>query len=301
MTTSGHAFVRPRAGGNILVPTGSRRGALAGVSLLTRSRTPAVTAQWLLFGAVAVAGPRVIPGTRVGGEPPGGAALWQALSSRVGPFDGLALYERPQGSRTGVAAVLLHRGRPAGFLKVRDEPDTLDREVRALSAFPGGQAAGFRVPKVLDRDETHGSHWMLIEAMPPRPARPLRGTVLAVLVAQIQRRLAVVVPRPPGTPDHWLPMHGDLTVWNLRRCGAGLPWLIDWEDARWAPPGADRVYYEATHTAVFGRPPASRELTGPAEAVLFWTRQVERRPAADRDAPFNARLRAALRAMCPAA
>lgn len=303
VTTSGHAFVRPRMGtGNILVPAGSRRGALAGVALLTRSRLPALAAQWALYGAVAVAGPRVIPGPRVRWEPPGGAGRWRALAERIGPFDDLAVYERPQASRgaSGLAAVLLRDGRPSGFLKLREDAGELDREELALSAFPDGRAEGFRVPRVLDRDVTAGWSWMLIEAMPPRPARPAKGAAIAPLAEEIGRRLETVLPRPSDVPGHWRPMHGDLTAWNLRRCGGGPPWLIDWEDASWAPPDADRVYYEATHTVVFGKPSGPGGGTGPAEAVEFWLKRVARRPGADHDAPFNARLDAVLRSMAAA-
>lgn len=302
MTTSGHEFVRPRMGTrNVLIPARSRRGALAGVSLFTRSKAPALAAQWALYGAVAVFGPRIVPGARVRWEPPGGPQQWRALAERIGPFDGLALYERPQASRTGLAAVLLRAGRPIGFLKLRDDPGELDRERKALSAFADGRADGFRVPRVLDRGETAGRHWMLIEAMPPRPARPVRGIALEPLLADLQRRLRPVLERPSQVPAHWVPMHGDLTAWNLRRCGRGLPWLIDWEDAAWAPPGADLVYYEATGAAVFGRPPRAEAGRGgspdTAEAVEFWLKRVALRSGDDHDAPFKARLGDVLRSM----
>ncbi|WP_169807898.1 phosphotransferase [Actinomadura hibisca] len=275
------------------MPAGTRREALAGVALLTRSRPAAVACQWLLYLAVAAAGPRAVPGPRALWEPPGGAAEWRELAARVGPFDALAVYERPQRSRQGLAAVLLNGGRPRGFLKVRDDPAELDREERAMAAFPDGRAPAFRVPRVLDRGETAGRHWMLLEAMPPRPARPARHTCVTRVAAQVQDRLAAVLPRPAGIPGHWRPMHGDLTMWNLRRCGAGLPWLIDWEDAAWAPPEADPVYYAATRATVLDRPPARG---GPAETVDFWLRRVAARSAGD-DASFNRRLAGALRAM----
>ncbi|RFS84682.1 hypothetical protein D0T12_14165 [Actinomadura spongiicola] len=301
---SGYAFVRPRMGtGNVLIPARSRRGALAGVSLFTRSKPAALAAQWALYGAVAVCGPRIVPGPRVRWEPPGGAERWRALAEHVGscggvgPFDGLALYERPQASRTGLAAVLLRGGRPVGFLKLRDDPGELDREERALSAFPDGRADGFRVPRVLGRGDTAGWHWMVIEAMPPRPARPVRGIALEPLLADLQRRLGAALPRPTEVPDHWVAMHGDLTAWNLRRCGRGLPWLIDWEDASWAPPGADLVYYEATNTVVFGGPSDPAAVRGHEEAAEFWLKRVALRSDGDHDAPFTVKLGEVLRSM----
>jgi hypothetical protein len=288
-------FIRPRAGHrNVLVPNGSRRAALAGISLLTRSRPAALAAQWLLYGAVAAAGPRIIPGPRTPWRPPGEPDRWRELAARLGPFDEMAVYERPQASRQGVAAILLRSGRPVGFLKLRADRAELDREAQALEAFPSGQASAFRVPRLLDRDTTAGWHWMVIEAMPPRPARPAHRPDVDEIVDDLQRHLASVLPRPAGTPGHWLPMHGDLTPWNLRKCGPGLPWLIDWEDASWAPPGADRVYFAATRTAVFGTAP---ETARPAEAIEFWLRRVACRCDSDGDSALKAGLLAALEAM----
>jgi len=288
-------FIRPRAGhSNVLVPNGSRRAALAGISLLTRSRPAALAAQWLLYGAVAAAGPRIIPGPRTPWRPPGDPGRWRELAARLGPFDEMAVYERPQASRQGVAAVLLRSGRPVGFLKLRDDKTELDREARALEAFPDGEAPAFRVPRLLDRDTTAGWHWMIIEAMPPRPARPARRPDVEAMVDGLQQRLSPVLPRPEGTPAHWLPMHGDLTPWNLRKCGPGLPWLIDWEDAAWAPPDADHVYFAATRTAVLGAAP---DTTRPAEAIDFWLRRVACRCDSDDDSALKGRLVEALKAM----
>lgn len=288
-------FVRAPGAGNVLVPVSSRREALAGVSLLTKSKPVAVTAQWALYGAVAFAGPRVLPGTRTSWEAPGDPALWQDVADGVGGFDGLAVYERPQASRSGVAAVLLRAGQPVGFLKVREDAGELDREERALRAFANGCSAAFRVPMVLGRGETAGGHWMVIEAMPPRPARPVRRPDLAGVVEAVQGALAPVLPRGEA-PEAWRPMHGDLTAWNLRMCGRGLPWLIDWEDAAWAPPHADLVYYRATASAALGAPLGTLP-PDVSEAAAFWTERVARRAGGDHDAALNQRLLDILRAL----
>jgi len=293
-----YALIRPRMGTrNVLIPSGSRRGALAGMALFTRSKPAALAAQWGLYSAVAMFGPRVVPGDRVSWAPPGGPDRWQAVAARVGPFDDLALYERPQASRTGLAAVLLREGRPVGFLKLREDPAELDREHRAVAAFTGGRPETFRLPRVRERGETAGWHWMVMEAMPPRPAGPARRVALPRLVAEIQHHLGPALHRPPGTPAHWRPMHGDLTPWNLRRCGPGLPWLIDWEDAAWAPPGADLVYYTVTSAAVLGRRLRTSPGPGPVEAVEFWLERLAARSGDDHDAPLTARLVAELRSM----
>lgn len=294
---SGYRLIRPAMGTrNVLVPARSRQAALAGISLITRSKAVALLAQWGLYYAVAMLGPRFLPGERVTWEPPGGAARWSALAGRLGKFDALALYERPQASRTGLAAVLLHRGRPVGFLKLREEPGELDREHRAMVALAGARPETFRLPRVLGRGEAEGWHWMVMEPMPPRPAAPARRIVLPRLVADIQRCLEPLLPRPHDVPAHWRPMHGDLTPWNLRRCGPGLPWLIDWEDAAWAPPGADQVYYAVTSAAALGRRSVSPPEPGHVEAARFWLERLAARSGDDHDAPLTARLVAELRA-----
>ncbi|GAB4084277.1 hypothetical protein GCM10028784_09070 [Myceligenerans cantabricum] len=304
-TTGRTTLLRPAMGTrNVLVPTGSRQGTAAGISLITRSRWYALASQWALWGVAATLGPRAVPGERVTWEPPGGAEVWTDLRARLPAFDELAVYLRPQASRTGLAALLLRGSAPVGFLKLRDAPHELDREERALSAFGEGRASSFRVPQVLDRGTTADLHWMLLTAMPPRPAGPAWRTPVDRVLADVRSHLETVLDRPDGMPAHWQPMHGDLTAWNLRRNGRGLPWLIDWEDAAWAPPGADLVYYRATNMAAFGRLPATAALRGrqpddgdSTETVAFWLDRVTARSdAADHDAPFTNRLTQVLHA-----
>ncbi|MFK7918210.1 MAG: phosphotransferase [Ilumatobacter sp.] len=45
-----------------------------------------------------------------------------------------------------------------------------------------------------------------------------------------------------STPPGAVPIHGDLTPWNLRRTPRGLA-LFDWEAAGWGPPGSDLATY----------------------------------------------------------
>ena len=270
---------------NVLIPTESRRAARAGLALLTFSKPLPLACHRLLDLAVGVVGPAVLPGSRFDWSPP--EALDQ-VTEVVGPVDGMAVYERPQASRSGLAAVLLRAGRPVAFLKLRYDSDQLEREWVALGAFRDDQADCFKVPRPLG----HGENWILLEAMPPRPTRPWRHPPIETITSEISDRLAAVLPRPPGTPDHWVPMHGDLTAWNLRAAGRQR-WLIDWEDAAWAPPEADRVYYAATMSAVFG----TRNDDGESEAARFWLDRVAARSRTDHDAPLNARLTASLRAM----
>jgi aminoglycoside phosphotransferase (APT) family kinase protein len=68
-------------------------------------------------------------------------------------------------------------------------------------------------------------------------------------------------------------MHGDLTPWNLRQRTDGTLFLIDWEDAGWAPPGADEVYYWATEGFLSG----GEMLLEPAEAREYWIKVLDGR------------------------
>ena len=81
--------------------------------------------------------------------------------------------------------------------------------------------------------------------------------------------------RPENAPNDWEPFHGDFTPWNLRQIGNAAPWLIDWEDAGWGPPGADRVFYIASAYAV-GR--SVGEMPNDAsQAVRYWWDEITRR------------------------
>ena len=50
------------------------------------------------------------------------------------------------------------------------------------------------------------------------------------------------LPRPAGVALDAVPVHGDLTPWNLRRTGRGLA-LFDWEAAGWGAAGSDLDEY----------------------------------------------------------
>ncbi|MDH2428937.1 phosphotransferase [Sphaerisporangium sp. TRM90804] len=294
---AGRYLAYPPGRGNVLIPAGDRRSAAAGLSLVTLSKPLPLAAQLVLHAATRALGPRVLPGRRREWRPPVEEGAWAAISARVaaltGPFDGTAGYLRPQASRAGGAALLLLRaGRPIGFLKVRESPAELEREAAALAAFEPGDDVGFRVPGVLGSGSVGQLWWLLLSPMEPVPARPVREVAVERLAANIGSRLARRLARPPGVPEHWQPMHGDLTPWNLRHTRGRVPWLIDWEDAGYAPPHADEVYYLATRLAVYGGRPPARAY---GEAAGYWHERVSRRASEDRE--LTRRLLAALAAL----
>ena len=95
----------------------------------------------------------------------------------------------------------------------------------------------------------------------------------------------------PATSTHWEPMHGDFTPWNLRTKRNQSLFLIDWEDAGWAPPGADEVYYRVVER-VLGKAAVVPRLDEPR---AFWIERLHKRhqrakAAGDTDAEFTARI-----------
>ena len=87
--------------------------------------------------------------------------------------------------------------------------------------------------------------------------------------------------RPAGVPSHWVPMHGDLAHWNLRRYRTGEIYLLDWEVSGWGPKHADLTRFimtAPTNASIAAQlPPGIRaELS---EAASFWASRFCREPA----------------------
>jgi aminoglycoside phosphotransferase (APT) family kinase protein len=85
-------------------------------------------------------------------------------------------------------------------------------------------------------------------------------------------------------------MHGDFAPWNLRRILRGPLALFDFEDARYAPPEADRTYWRLTSAVLQGRTPG---LLDP-ESRQYWREVVAARLAQAADPTLDQRLLAAL-------
>ncbi|MFD1936960.1 phosphotransferase [Nonomuraea mangrovi] len=271
-------FVRyPPGRGNVWIPLTDARSAAAGLSLLTFSKPLPLAAQRLLHTATRLVGPWVLPGRRERWEAGSWAPVLERVQKTVGSFDGHAVYLRPQVSREGAAFLLLRSGRPVAFLKIRAAAAGLERESEVLRLLERGRGSGFRVPELLGHGEEEGLTWLAMSPMEPVPCRPARNVPVAELAGRVTGLLASLR-RPDGVAAHWTPMHGDLTPWNLRLTTGPVPWLIDWEDAGYGPPGADEVYYLATRAAVFGGPVAP---TGHAEAARYWHAVVTARRADD--------------------
>ena len=282
-------FVRvPPRRRNIQVPVPSRRATLAGLALYAPCRFRTLVAHHAGWALVGVLGARVLPGARGAWQPPMDVECWEAVCAAwrrdIGPFDAVAVYERPQASRSGVSALLLEDGHPRAFVKLRQEAARLELSERVLTALAAAPSRHFHAPVPLAGGDEGSWEWLALTPMPLFPHRPPRHPPLPRIVEDLQDRLAPVLDGH-GVPSHWRPMHGDLTPWNLRRVGPWALWLLDWEEVGWGPPRADEVYYAATASVLLGGRPPSQ--TADAEAVRFWRRRVGSRPSGDFDRVLN--------------
>lgn len=282
-------FIRvPPRRRNIQVPVPSRRAALAGLALYAPCRFRTLVAHHAGWALVGVLGPRVLPASRGTWQPPMDADRWEAVCAgwrrALGSFDAVAVYERPQASRSGVSALLLDDGHPKAFVKLRQEAARLELSERVLTALTAAPSSHFHAPAPLAGGTEGGWEWLALSPMPLFPHRPPRHPPLGAIVEDLQDRLAPVLDGR-GVPSHWRPMHGDLTPWNLRRVGPWALWLLDWEEVGWGPPRSDEVYYAATASVLLGS--RARPQPADAEAVRFWRQRVGSRPSGDFDRVLN--------------
>jgi len=260
----------PPGWGHLFVPTGSRAQATAGLALYTPGSWRGIVAQWAAWWAVRACGPHVLPGPARTWVPPMEPATWdqlrQELRSHVGDVDAWAGYVR-RGGRGGLLLLLLHDGKPIGFVKARlGGGAVIDNEYRALAAVHAAHPTSFRPLEPLGKGACGDWSYLVTAPLPPHIHRRANDAMLPGVIDDVQRALAAH-PKHPGTPTHWVPAHGDFAPWNLRHFRRNGTFLIDWEEASWAPPGSDLVYYAAC-AAALGRPVRGFAIA-PDEAARF--------------------------------
>jgi len=283
----------PPGWGHIKVPVSSRRATLAGLALYTPCLPRGAWAQRIALACVTVFGPTALPGRRHAWSPMD-EEEWLELSDawrrELGSFDDVVGYHRLQASRGGLALLLLHKGTPMAFVKLRrDDSGSLLTETIAMQAAWSYRPTTFQVPEPLRSGSASGWRYLACAPLPAGPHHPPRNPPLPAILEEIEAALAGL-PRPTRTPAHWRPMHGDFAPWNLRQMRGGSLALIDWENAGWGPPGADEVFYRATQSAL------RRQLAGPCdapEAIRFWCERVSMQPENSRDGRLAHALREA--------
>lgn len=258
----------PPRSGYILTPAGSRDAARAAIAMYSASRRGARAAQRVAMNAVTLAGSAVLPGRPQPWRPPD---HWDSVEPEIiaafGPVDETVIYRRPQPEREGFALLTLRGGTPSAFVKLQPAHDSrLGREEAALRAMRRAAPRSFSVPDVLASGTVAAWCYLALEPFPVAIHRPAHDPPLEEMVEEIAAGLANL-PRPVETPHHWIPMHGDLTPWNLRQFPDGRLILLDWEHAGWGPPGADLVLYTAAAAALGLRTAAVAQSRETAE---FW-------------------------------
>jgi hypothetical protein len=150
-----------------------------------------------------------------------------------------------------------------------------------ITFHPTVQGSTFRIPEIIDSRDIGEWHLRAVEPLPalhrPHPWDPPR---LREITADVASTLADSIERPIDTPETWVPIHGDLTPWNLRIDRRTQAWLLDWEWASWGPRAADLLRYALTHRSLDVDDPAeihswiTRELTLEedvlADAAVYW-------------------------------
>jgi hypothetical protein len=234
----------------------------------------------LAWTLVSFFGPGILPGHSNIWAPPLDVEVWEQLCllwrAELGSFDSMAVVRRTQSERSGFMVLLLERGSAVAFVKVgRGGESGILGEAYILDLVQRSRPKSFSAPCCLGAGAIGEWRYLALSPLPAGPHRPPPHPPLTEIAHEIQGALSAL-PHSVGDSNHWRPMHGDMTPWNLR-CAAnrGL-FLFDWEDARWGPPGADEVLYQAAAVALgLARP-------GPvdaAEAIAYWESEISRRPA----------------------
>ncbi|MGB0114689.1 MAG: phosphotransferase [Ilumatobacteraceae bacterium] len=131
------------------------------------------------------------------------------------------------------------------IVKLGDPDDGLETEALALRLLGHDPLPGIATPGLLASGILpDGIAFLATDALGLGGQRRAIDEPLRTFEHELARRL-VAMPRPAGTPDDAVPVHGDLAPWNLRRTARGLA-LFDWEAAGWGPPGSDLEHYRRT-------------------------------------------------------
>lgn len=136
------------------------------------------------------------------------------------------------------------QARVVAFAKhlVRDEPS--DSSITAQHLLTDTPASTFRTPRLLTHGRFEAMAFQMHEPLPsgghrqPKPDPQLIESV----IDDVQSRLAVL-PKPGGTPKHYVPVHRDFLAINLRRASDGNLYLIDWDNVGWGPPLTDELAF----------------------------------------------------------
>jgi len=213
-------------------------------------------------------------------------AVWEEVEACIGPVDALAALERPQSTRPGAGVLAVIGGRLAAYVRMQPARHAPVSEYDVLRAVADFAPRSFAVPTVLGAGTQGAWEWIATAPLRSRLHRVDWSSDPDMLASEISAALGTVL-GPPPRPG-WVPIHGDLAPWNLRRSGRRTV-LIDWESVDHGPPGADAAYLRATRATLRGRRDA---LAFDEESARFWAERLALRPASGGDRALSDRLAA---------
>ena len=257
---------------NQSIPTSSKAAALAGLCTYTAIKPAGLIVQRASWWAVSLLGPSVLPTRSHPLELPIAPALreefFSILRGDVGKFDELSIHRQRGQDRKGFALLLLRDGSPRAFVKIRPSENSgaLFREDEALDLITKFRPRTFTAPATIATGEHGGWRFLALQPLASLIHRTPKRPPITDISEELEAALGKLS-RPTSTPEHWLPMHGDLTPWNLRRVGNRLT-LFDWEHVGWGPPGSDRTLYQLTSLRLHLTPIPNVEIDD--EAHKFW-------------------------------
>jgi hypothetical protein len=212
----------------------------------TRSVSP--SQQRLIAQAVRTPGVnRTLVSPSVTQAPHCGWPRWESITRQVAGDASSAIHFWPQWAKERLGYLLLS---PSGPPRAHVTAEPLEEE----SFYPHpAELTEAVVPRTLDEGECDG--WRITHHEPlPAFHRSMGWDVarLRRITTEVSALLADQLPAPSGTPPHWVPAHGDFVPWNVRLARDGAVWLIDWEDAMWAPPHTDELRFASGFLSMRG-------------------------------------------------
>lgn len=242
----------PGFGGRLLALDEGRDAAVLGV-LTASSRRSRAALQNLSTNAVRLAGTRGLRRVEIPVERTFGLdtpALTAAIAAVVPGSHIVGLSLPRQGGRRRVIA-LCRAGGDVVVAKIDADPALVEHEAVILDALGGRTIPSVITPRLVGSgraDTPDGEVAIVVQsAVTTRPHSPVTTFDVDRLADALGERLSPVL-GPPPQPD-WVPHHGDLAPWNLRRTDRGVA-LVDWETAAHAPVGTDAAYFAACVTVL---------------------------------------------------
>lgn len=168
----------------------------------------------------------------------------------------IGLVSPRQSGRRRLSMLARLTGNPV-VIKLGDGDDRLEREAAALDLLAAHPLPGIATPAPIAvgaltlPGATQVSTYLVTTSISLGRQRPAIDAPLRTFERDLATRLSSL-PEPPREVAHdaehadsaseLVPVHGDLTPWNLRRTSHGLA-LFDWESAGWGPRGSDLAAY----------------------------------------------------------